>query len=156
MTTVFNDFHPVQTTVESFEKSSKTTTITSSSSSSPVSKKKYPLFGVSLAQLSDAHHSVPQIVKSCIAEIDQRGVQINGIYRVSGVKSKVDNLCRSLESNGLVGVKSPVDMSQISPTIISSVLKTFFREVGSVKVSTFRLELTIFVFFCFRSCPNLS
>lgn len=81
------------------------------------------LFGVPLSTLS-VHGSVPDIVKQCIKQIELRGAQINGIYRVSGVKSKVESVCRDFEEN-----PSNVNLSSVSPNIIANVLKHFFREV---------------------------
>jgi len=67
---------------------------------------------------------VPEIVRQCVEEIDLNGSTINGIYRVSGVKSKVESLCHSYETN-----PDEVELSNLSPNIIANVLKYFFREV---------------------------
>lgn len=67
---------------------------------------------------------VPSIVRQCVEEIELNGVHMNGIYRVSGVKSKVEALCHSYETN-----PQSVELSNLSPNIIANVLKHFFREV---------------------------
>ena len=87
------------------------------------SPKKKRAFGVPLSNLSNG--PVPDIVRQCIEEINQNGIHVNGIYRVSGVKSKVESLCHSLENN-----PDEVDMSNLSPNIVANVLKYFFREVS--------------------------
>ena len=80
------------------------------------------MFGIPLANLSSS--TVPEIVRQCVEEIELNGAQMNGIYRVSGVKSKVEGLCHSYEVN-----PTGVDLSNLSPNIIANVLKHFFREV---------------------------
>ena len=86
-------------------------------------ERKKQLFGVPLTSLSSG--AVPEIVRMCVEEIELNGAQINGIYRVSGVKSKVEGLCHSFEEN-----PEGVDLSNLSPNIIANVLKHFFREVN--------------------------
>ena len=86
-------------------------------------EKRKRLFGVPLTSLSSG--LVPGIVRQCVEEIELNGAQMNGIYRVSGVKSKVEGLCHNYESN-----PEGVDLSNLSPNIIANVLKHFFREVS--------------------------
>lgn len=52
-----------------------------------------------------------------------------GIYRVNGVKTRVEKLCQAFE-NG----KELVELSQASPHDISNVLKLYLRQVGGVRV----------------------
>ena len=47
-----------------------------------------------------------------------------GIYRVNGVKTRVEKLCQAFE-NG----KELVELSQCSPHDISNVLKLYLRQV---------------------------
>lgn len=49
---------------------------------------------------------------------------IQGIYRVNGVKTRVEKLCQAFE-NG----KELVELSQSSPHDISNVLKLYLRQV---------------------------
>ena len=51
---------------------------------------------------------------------------LQGIYRISGSRVRVERLCQALE-NG----RRLVDMSGNSPHDISSVLKRFLQEVGT-------------------------
>lgn len=50
-----------------------------------------------------------------------------GIYRVNGVKTRVEKLCQAFE-NG----KELVELSQCSPHDISNVLKLYLRQVTSM------------------------
>ncbi len=120
-----------------------TTTTTSSSTSGnhdhhhPFHRKKSRLFGLPLSSLTSGS-GVPAIVRQCVEEIELNGAAINGIYRVSGVKSKVESLCASFEdaaeedNNG--GRCNLVDLSSLSPNIVANVLKHFFREVKTLKL----------------------
>ena len=47
-----------------------------------------------------------------------------GIYRVSGVKSKVESLCQSFEAD-----PETVDLGEHNPHVIANVLKLYFRQV---------------------------
>lgn len=56
-----------------------------------------PVFGVSLseAERSAKHADVPKIVVECVEYIEKPDIIVKkGIYRVSGVKSKIDDLKR--------------------------------------------------------------
>lgn len=57
-----------------------------------------------------------------------------GIYRVNGVKTRVEKLCQAFE-NG----KELVELSQCSPHDISNVIKLYLRQVsqGMHSYSTF-------------------
>lgn len=99
--------------------------------------KRQRLFGVSLIALTSGRvGSVPPIVRQCVEEIELSGAAVNGIYRVSGVKSKVESLCASFESAAASsgGEEALVDLSSLSPNIVANVLKHFFREVYPVAV----------------------
>lgn len=49
---------------------------------------------------------------------------LQGIYRVNGVKTRVEKLCQAFE-NG----KELVELSQASPHDLSNVLKLYLRQV---------------------------
>ncbi|XP_054157573.1 rho GTPase-activating protein 45-like [Oppia nitens] len=89
-------------------------------------------FGVALSAQSD-NSEVPLIVKKCIEEIDERGSTIKGIYRVSGVKSRVEKLCQSFESG-----QNLVDLSSTPPNVIANVLKLYLRQLPE-PLMTYRL-----------------
>ncbi|KDR15612.1 rho GTPase-activating protein 45-like isoform X2 [Zootermopsis nevadensis] len=82
-------------------------------------------FGVDLGQhLTETATLVPHIVCKCIDEIDSRGRLIKGIYRVSGVKSKVEKLCQAFENGADL-----VDLTDIHPNVIANVLKLYLRQL---------------------------
>ncbi|XP_068090124.1 rho GTPase-activating protein 45 isoform X2 [Hyperolius riggenbachi] len=83
------------------------------------------LFGRSF---SDAAHRspdlVPFLIHKCVSEIESRAVTMKGIYRVNGVKTRVEKLCQAFE-NG----KELVELSQASPHDLSNVLKLYLRQL---------------------------
>ena len=52
-----------------------------------------------------------------------------GIYRVSGVKSKVEKLCQSFETE-----EGQVDLADHNPNVIANVLKLYLRQVSVNKL----------------------
>ncbi|XP_073882651.1 GEM-interacting protein isoform X10 [Macaca fascicularis] len=85
-----------------------------------------PLFGVDFLQLPrDFPEEVPFVVTKCTAEIEHRALDVQGIYRVSGSRVRVERLCQAFE-NG----RALVELSGNSPHDVSSVLKRFLQEGG--------------------------
>nr|XP_015220810.1 PREDICTED: minor histocompatibility protein HA-1 [Lepisosteus oculatus] len=83
------------------------------------------LFGRDFAQVSQGSpEGIPFIIKKCISEIEKRALKMKGIYRVNGVKTRVEKLCQAFE-NG----KELVELSQASPHDISNVLKLYLRQL---------------------------
>ncbi|XP_027006229.1 rho GTPase-activating protein 45 [Tachysurus fulvidraco] len=83
------------------------------------------LFGRDFSQvLQGDSEGVPFIIKKCIQEIEKRALSMKGIYRVNGVKTRVEKLCQAFE-NG----KELVELSQASPHDISNVLKLYLRQL---------------------------
>uniref|UniRef100_A0A3Q3XQR0 Rho GTPase-activating protein 29 n=1 Tax=Mola mola TaxID=94237 RepID=A0A3Q3XQR0_MOLML len=83
------------------------------------------LFGIDFAQAAkNSPDSIPFIVKKCTSEIESRALNIKGIYRVNGAKSRVEKLCQAFE-NG----KDLVELSEMSPHDISNVLKLYLRQL---------------------------
>uniref|UniRef100_A0ACB8F2U9 Uncharacterized protein n=1 Tax=Sphaerodactylus townsendi TaxID=933632 RepID=A0ACB8F2U9_9SAUR len=86
---------------------------------------KLQLFGQDFLQASGASSDgIPFIIKKCICEIEKRALKTKGIYRVNGVKTRVEKLCQAFE-NG----KELVELSQASPHDISNVLKLYLRQL---------------------------
>ncbi|XP_041902689.1 rho GTPase-activating protein 45-like isoform X2 [Corvus kubaryi] len=86
---------------------------------------KLQLFGQDFMKASQGSpDGIPFIVKKCISEIEKRALKTKGIYRVNGVKTRVEKLCQAFE-NG----KELVELSQASPHDISNVLKLYLRQV---------------------------
>ncbi|KAK2900391.1 hypothetical protein Q8A67_008506 [Cirrhinus molitorella] len=83
------------------------------------------LFGRDFSQVLQGDvNGVPFIIKKCITEIERRALKMKGIYRVNGVKTRVEKLCQAFE-NG----KELVELSQASPHDISNVLKLYLRQL---------------------------
>ncbi|KAM5238910.1 rho GTPase-activating protein 45 [Ctenodactylus gundi] len=75
------------------------------------------LFGQDFAQAArGTPEGVPFIIKKCLCEIERRALHTKGIYRVNGVKTRVEKLCQAFETG-----KELVELSQASPHDISNV-----------------------------------
>ncbi|XP_035037422.2 GEM-interacting protein isoform X1 [Hippoglossus stenolepis] len=83
------------------------------------------VFGVDLSLLPrDRPDEVPFVVQRCTSEIESRALSVQGVYRVSGSKPRVQKLCQAFEVQ-----KEQVDLSDISPHDITSILKHFLKEL---------------------------
>ncbi|XP_070816427.1 rho GTPase-activating protein 45 isoform X1 [Chaetodon trifascialis] len=92
------------------------------------------LFGREFSQVAScASDGIPFIITKCISEIERRALRMKGIYRVNGVKTRVEKLCQAFE-NG----KELVELSQCSPHDISNVLKLYLRQLPE-PIMLFRL-----------------
>ncbi|CAJ1075257.1 GEM-interacting protein-like [Xyrichtys novacula] len=87
--------------------------------------KKGTVFGVDLSLIShESSDEVPFVVLRCTSEIENRALSIQGVYRVSGSKPRIQKLCHAFEVQ-----KDQVDLSDHSPHDITSILKHFFKEL---------------------------
>ncbi|XP_048197759.1 rho GTPase-activating protein 45 isoform X2 [Perognathus longimembris pacificus] len=92
------------------------------------------LFGQDFSQAAQSTpDGIPFIIKKCVCEIERRALRTKGIYRVNGVKTRVEKLCQAFE-NG----KELVELSQALPHDISNVLKLYLRQLPEPLIS-FRL-----------------
>ncbi|XP_063741360.1 rho GTPase-activating protein 29-like isoform X2 [Eleginops maclovinus] len=83
------------------------------------------LFGIDFTQAAkNSPDGIPFIIKKCTSEIESRALNIKGIYRVNGAKSRVEKLCQAFE-NG----KDLVELSDLSPHDIGNVLKLYLRQL---------------------------
>ncbi|XP_048394900.2 rho GTPase-activating protein 29-like [Stegostoma tigrinum] len=83
------------------------------------------LFGVDFNQtVKNSSDGIPFIIKKCTSEIECRALNVKGIYRVNGAKSRVEKLCQAFE-NG----KDLVELSDLYAHDISNVLKLFLRQL---------------------------
>ncbi|XP_052407973.1 GEM-interacting protein-like [Carassius gibelio] len=83
------------------------------------------IFGMELSLLPrEIQDSVPFVVLRCTEEIESRALGVQGVYRISGSKPRVLKLCQAFEIQ-----KDQVDLGDLSPHDITSVLKHFFKEL---------------------------
>ncbi|XP_071952191.1 rho GTPase-activating protein 29-like [Antedon mediterranea] len=92
-------------------------------------KKRIPgrmnVFGVPLQEhLKLTNRDVPFILTKCISAMEEKYMDIKGIYRCPGLKLKVEKLCQTFENGGDL-----VDLSETSPHLISNVLKHYLRQL---------------------------
>ncbi|XP_071119563.1 rho GTPase-activating protein 45-like isoform X2 [Haliotis cracherodii] len=99
--------------------------IMSASEDVPNRGRRHTTFGVDFQeQVNQFKMEVPPIVSMCLSEVELRGLTIKGMYRVSGVKSKVENLCNRFDID-----PDSVDLSEQHPNVISNVLKLYLRQL---------------------------
>ncbi|XP_045846114.1 rho GTPase-activating protein 45 isoform X5 [Meles meles] len=92
------------------------------------------LFGQDFSQAArGAPDGIPFIVKKCVFEIEQRALHAKGIYRLNGVKTRVEKLCQAFEAG-----QELVELSQASPHDVSNVLKLYLRQLPE-PILSFRL-----------------
>ncbi|KAB7504174.1 Breakpoint cluster region protein [Armadillidium nasatum] len=85
------------------------------------------LFGASISQVCRREkRSVPFIVTRCVREVERRGLNEVGIYRVSGLASDINKLKKSFESN-------PYEAEQLVKEVdihsVTGLLKLYLREL---------------------------
>ena len=104
-------------------------------------------FGVDLGHhLLEVGAEIPPLVQRCVAVMDGRGTTVKGIYRVSGVKSKVEKLCQAFENISA----EFVDLTDVHPNVIANVVKLYMRQLPE-PLMTFRLYSEFIR--VGRSCP---
>ncbi|SPO22522.1 related to BEM2 - GTPase-activating protein [Ustilago trichophora] len=88
-----------------------------------------PLYGRPLVELVEREgHSVPTAVERMFAEIEARGLREQGIYRISGSKSAVENLRRAWDHQPAESIDlSTGEFSDIHT--IAGAVKTWLREL---------------------------
>ena len=90
-----------------------------------------PIFGVAL-EVATARHkchdgvALPLLVRQCVDFIEETALMQEGIYRVSGVKSKVNKLRAAYDS---AATRNAVALADYEPAVVASVLKQFLREL---------------------------
>ncbi|XP_052802767.1 ralA-binding protein 1-like isoform X2 [Mya arenaria] len=94
-----------------------------------------PVFGVPLSvslERSRSHDGIqlPAIFRECVDYIEEHGLRCEGIYRISGVKSKVQHL-KDQYNRG-----EEVYLEEHEPNIVAGVLKQFLRELPEPVLTT--------------------
>ncbi|TFK17559.1 GTPase activating protein [Coprinopsis marcescibilis] len=88
-----------------------------------------PTFGIDLAeQMTRDNVEVPPIINKCCEAIEKHGIHSQGIYRVSGMTSKVNNLKQRLDKDlDSVDLDTPEWSGDINT--VASVIKMWLREL---------------------------
>ena len=74
--------------------------------------------------------ALPAMFRECVDYIEEFGLTCEGIYRISGVKSKVQAL-RDAYNKGL-----PVQLQEYEPSVVASLIKQFLRELPEPILTT--------------------
>uniref|UniRef100_A0A8C1KPJ8 BCR activator of RhoGEF and GTPase n=1 Tax=Cyprinus carpio TaxID=7962 RepID=A0A8C1KPJ8_CYPCA len=91
------------------------------------SRKPMGVFGVNISSVTKRERSkVPYIVRQCLEEIERRGMEEVGIYRVSGVATDIQALKTAFDTNNK---DVSVMMSEMDVNAIAGTLKLYFREL---------------------------
>uniref|UniRef100_A0AAV2J0Y9 ribonuclease H n=1 Tax=Knipowitschia caucasica TaxID=637954 RepID=A0AAV2J0Y9_KNICA len=91
------------------------------------SRKPMGVFGVKLSTVTKRERSkVPYIIRQCVEEIERRGMEEVGIYRVSGVATDIQTLKTAFDTNNK---DVSVMMSEMDVNAIAGTLKLYFREL---------------------------
>ncbi|XP_015277547.1 PREDICTED: active breakpoint cluster region-related protein isoform X2 [Gekko japonicus] len=91
------------------------------------SKKQTGVFGVKISVVTKRERSkVPYIVRQCVEEVEKRGIDEVGIYRISGVATDIQALKAAFDSNNK---DTLVMLSDMDINAIAGTLKLYFREL---------------------------
>ncbi|CAL8343065.1 unnamed protein product [Lota lota] len=91
------------------------------------SRKQSGVFGVKINLVTKRERSkVPLIVRQCVEEIERRGMEEVGIYRVSGVATDIQALKAAFDSNNK---DVSLVMREMDVNAIAGTLKLYFREL---------------------------
>ncbi|XP_015187450.1 PREDICTED: ralA-binding protein 1 [Polistes dominula] len=87
-----------------------------------------PIFGICLSlavERSRCHDGVelPLVVRDCIDYVEEHGMNIECLYKIPGVKSKIQNLKK------LYNQREIVNIAEFEPTVATSLLILFLREL---------------------------
>ncbi|XP_074518078.1 active breakpoint cluster region-related protein [Halichoeres trimaculatus] len=87
----------------------------------------HPVFSVSIETVSQQEGVlVPHVVRCCVEEVERRGLDEVGIYRISGTASEISSLKAAFNSN-LREAVTRLRSSDVNA--VSGVLKLYFREL---------------------------
>nr|XP_023015041.1 rho GTPase-activating protein 100F isoform X4 [Leptinotarsa decemlineata] len=83
--------------------------------------------GLATGLVASPQHSIPIIVKRCVEEVERRGLDIIGLYRLCGSATKKRILREAFERNSRSVDLSPDNVPDIN--VITGVLKDYLREL---------------------------
>ncbi|XP_059141298.1 uncharacterized protein LOC131929110 [Physella acuta] len=85
------------------------------------------VFGVKISSCARKEgKTVPSIVTSCLQEVEKRGLDEVGIYRVSGVTSDLQTIKKLFDKNIRAGIAA---LSSADIHAVTGILKLYFREL---------------------------
>uniref|UniRef100_A0A915CED1 Uncharacterized protein n=2 Tax=Parascaris TaxID=6254 RepID=A0A915CED1_PARUN len=100
------------------------------------------MFAVDISTLCMAHSvSIPPVVSLCIAEVERRGIRVEGIYRVSASHEQMERLRRQFDT------QHRVDLSMVEDVhTVAGLLKLYLRLLPQqlVPFSVYRSLLAAF------------
>uniref|UniRef100_A0A4W2FIQ9 RalA binding protein 1 n=1 Tax=Bos indicus x Bos taurus TaxID=30522 RepID=A0A4W2FIQ9_BOBOX len=87
-----------------------------------------PIFGIPLADAVERTMMydgvrLPAVFRECVDYVEKHGMKCEGIYRVSGIKSKVDELKAAYDRE-----ESP-NLEEYEPNTVASLLKQYLRDL---------------------------
>ncbi|KAJ8280176.1 hypothetical protein GJAV_G00051450 [Gymnothorax javanicus] len=92
------------------------------------SKKQNGVFGVKLGVVTKREGSkIPFVIRQCIEEVEKRGIEEVGIYRISGVATDIQTLRAAFNANTTNDF--PVMLSDVDINAIAGTLKLYLREL---------------------------
>ncbi|XP_052738769.1 beta-chimaerin [Bicyclus anynana] len=127
----------------------------------PDLKKLRGVFGIDLTTLLNAHSStLPFVVRKCVNEIEARGMDSEGIYRVSGFADEIEALKLAFDKDG-----EAADLSVYSNiNVIAGTLKLYLRllpvplvtyEVHPALVNAIQMKTTALQVTMLRECLDM-
>ena len=104
------------------------------------SSRKRGVFGFNIVStLDDEHNTIPKIVRKCVSEIEKRGMNIVGIYRVSGNAKKKRLLKAAFDQDS-----STVDVSEdsgVDCNVLTGIIKDYLRELPEPLIPETALQI---------------
>jgi len=104
------------------------------------SSRKRGVFGFNIVStLDDEHNTIPKIVRKCVSEIEKRGMNIVGIYRVSGNAKKKRLLKSAFDQDS-----SAVDVSEeggVDCNVLTGIIKDYLRELPEPLIPETALQI---------------
>lgn len=94
---------------------------------SPLPQQQLPVFGVPIQTVAQQEGVlVPHVVRRCVEEVERRGMDEVGIYRISGTTSEISALKSAFDGNLCEAVTR---LRSAEVNAVSGVLKLYFREL---------------------------
>lgn len=91
----------------------------------PDLKKIRGIFGIDLTTIVQAHKChIPFVITKCVQEVEKRGMDQEGIYRISGFTDEIETLKLALDKEG---EKTDMSENSYSINVITGTLKLFLR-----------------------------